>query len=268
MTKRADLFNPGMYVSIPLTIMCRDDITPAAKLIWIMMAYHLGLNNSASWPSEALLAKETGLNRVTASRAGASLESLGLVVVHRRKGGVNHYEIRQPEAVSDLPQNVAGTNLPQNVARPVANCSRSAQNLPHFVTRSTEEKKHTERSTEVLPPSGGGALLPNAPAAPKRKATPPGPSADIRQVLHTFTTFWTAKYTSRYPVQPKDFAIAKTVWAAVEGDWALVRQAFRKYLADDDKFFEGHPLGKLPGQLPKYLAAAPKAEEIDWSKGF
>lgn len=105
---RGRLFEPGRYLSLPMTIMERTDLTPAAKLVWMALAGHVGRHGLAAWPSISRLAQRTGLSQPTVKRAVASLADVGLVEIERSPGESNHYRIRQPE----VPQ--SPTNQYQN----------------------------------------------------------------------------------------------------------------------------------------------------------
>ena len=117
-SRRDNLFEPGRYFSIPMTIMRRRDLTAAAKNVWQVIAGHLGPHGGTAWPSEARLAVATGLGRQTVIRAVKLLEDMGLAAVEKTVGGVNIYRLLQPDAAvgeRDLSQNGTGSTCPKMV---------------------------------------------------------------------------------------------------------------------------------------------------------
>lgn len=95
---RDSLFEPGRYLSCPLTIMAMVDLSASAKCVWMALAAHLGRDGSSAWPSVARLCRRTGQSRSTVLRCIEQLESLGLVAIERSFGASNIYRLRQPEA--------------------------------------------------------------------------------------------------------------------------------------------------------------------------
>jgi hypothetical protein len=70
---------------------------------------------------------------------------------------------------------------------------------------------------------------------------------------------WQARYHHPYPFGRRDGVHVGDVLKAVGGDATRGRAVLDAYLADSEKFFDGHPLGKLISQLPRFIAAAGRA---------
>lgn len=77
-------------------------MTSCAKLVYFAIAYHASWTSGEAWPSRILLAKETGLNKGTISKALRQLEEHSLVVVTRSQTG-NLYRLpKLPRTTSEV----------------------------------------------------------------------------------------------------------------------------------------------------------------------
>ena len=95
-----------------------------------------------------------------------------------------------------------------------------------------------------------------APKAKVRQVAPaqtPGPSQAI--FIAAFSEAWAARYGTKYPFQGgKDAAAAKFIWESISGDMGKGHALIGAYMAERDKFYEGHRLAMLRMDLAKFLA--------------
>lgn len=97
--KRESLIAPGEYIAVPnwLARIPTAVLAPSAKLIYACLLNHLG-ENDESWPCQARISEETGLNANRVNGDLKILERLGLVTGRRTQGN-KHYRLSR---VSDL----------------------------------------------------------------------------------------------------------------------------------------------------------------------
>lgn len=82
------------FGKLPLTVAERPDLSPAAKVLYAILAYHDRTGNGA-WPGKQRLAEMTGVDRSTVLRALTQLEAAGLVDIERRTGRSSVYHLRK-----------------------------------------------------------------------------------------------------------------------------------------------------------------------------
>lgn len=90
------------FARLPLAVLARADLTPAAKLVFAAISNRVGANGSA-WPGQRRIAADCGLSTKAANRAVRELEVAGLLEVTRppslngpRADRTCRYAIRTP----------------------------------------------------------------------------------------------------------------------------------------------------------------------------
>ncbi|MDM8008613.1 MAG: helix-turn-helix domain-containing protein [Phycisphaerae bacterium] len=75
----------GLFVKVPIEILARKDLTPAAKLVLAVVADRIGENGRA-WPGIRRLGEDCGLGRNAALRSIQELEAVELLIVEHVEG--------------------------------------------------------------------------------------------------------------------------------------------------------------------------------------
>lgn len=88
--------DPWARYSIPVCLAQHSRLRPSDKLVWQALDFRQR-DKPDCFPSQARIAKDTGLNRDTVNEAIRRLENAGLLTVRRAKGGSNHYATHLPE---------------------------------------------------------------------------------------------------------------------------------------------------------------------------
>jgi len=88
--------DPRACYSIPRCIAQRQDLKPSDKLVWGALDYRQRDKRDA-FPSQATIAKDTGLNRDTVNETVRRLKKAGLLTVTPTRGGANRYTTHLPE---------------------------------------------------------------------------------------------------------------------------------------------------------------------------
>jgi len=102
----------GRFVKLPRRLLCRGDLSLAAKVVLAVIADRAGVNGRA-WPSIRSIAQDTAISPATVKRALGALRRLGLVRTESRGVGRS-----LAYCVADLGQNDLGQNdLGQNECR-------------------------------------------------------------------------------------------------------------------------------------------------------
>ncbi|HUX01940.1 MAG TPA: helix-turn-helix domain-containing protein [Phycisphaerae bacterium] len=193
---RERLFEPGRYLSIPLTLASRADLTASAKLVWAALAAHLGPEGDAVWPSFSRLARMTGAGRRTVVRAVEELAGSDLIAIERTEGRRNRYRLRQPAAglfeppiePADPCQSGTGANLapvpdcPHTSASlapvPVPFCPDTSANLaPEVLYGSTTTTPPPPPPAGKHRPRGGPCATGDVPAGRDANPSPPTQSS-------------------------------------------------------------------------------------------
>src|SRR6185312_12730496 len=95
-------------------------------------------------------------------------------------------------------------------------------------------------------------------SAQKTGSRKPRPDADQHTAPYRqFTDFWLSEWEAAHGIAaPKP---SKAEWSNLAGIWKAVNASLpeaqaviRAYFADNDKFYEAHPVGKLLHDLPKF----------------
>ena len=107
------------------------------------------------------------------------------------------------------------------------------------------------------------------PKRAKRKPKPeaePKPPAPYTRFTDYFCDEWQAKYAAKYPFKTKDGTAAAAIWKYVDADldWGL--DIIDRFFACEDKFYAGHQLTRLNGDLAKFVGEKPEPNgpTVDW----
>lgn len=80
------------FYKLPQELTARKDLKPSDKIVYAVIADHLG-ENPHCWPGKLTIMKKTGLSSQTVLDAICRLEKLGYLAVDRRGNGKsNHYK--------------------------------------------------------------------------------------------------------------------------------------------------------------------------------
>lgn len=239
-------FNPygmGSVLYLPKVVAARTDITLLQKLLYGALFSHCGKSGHV-FPSQETLSAELGVKEDTIHQNIRRLVDVGLLLVKRPSGRdkllhkTNRYLFIWDE---------------------------------HW-DRSSQVKESEGLMSERPPsePDGRPAGGPDSYPGPTETDILNNSSEEDRQAVsfvefrELFTRHWEKKYFSKYPFQgAKDGSILKRLHTHFKGDRRAFKLVLKRYLACDEKFYIGHPLGQLMSSLTKFLAdpAAPASDE-------
>jgi len=128
----------------------------------------------------------------------------------------------------------------------VNNCKQSNQCKP---ISEAEAEAEAEAKAEGVPAVAG------SPVGLRTRKPSRAPTGDHQSLIDHFTASWQAGYGCKYPFKTKDAAAVKSILDGCGRNIIEAKAVVDRYLASNDKFYEGHPLTKLNGDLPKFLAA-------------
>lgn len=159
--RRTDYFPPGGYHSLPDVIMAMEDLSAAAKLVWMALAKFLTTKSGKPCPSVKVLMEATGLARTRVMLSTAELERHGLCRIERGKGyrGSNIYHLLQPQAAlftSDNQKRDRSQGATSRRARPVARRGATSRKARPIVVTAV-----VDRLTPQPPKGGVGAAAAN-----------------------------------------------------------------------------------------------------------
>ena len=92
----SEMITSGRYIAVPfwLRLIPNNLLRPSAKLVWAVIANHLG-ENAEAFPSIERIALEAGSSVPAVSRDIKTLETFGLLI-RRRTRTANHYTLQAP----------------------------------------------------------------------------------------------------------------------------------------------------------------------------
>lgn len=159
------------FVKLPLHVLARSDLSPAAKLVYAAIADRIG-RNSEAWPGVRRLANDCGLSPATVVHATHRLEAVGLLTVDHVSGNpggrTNRYRLRER---SDI-RTCQNPNVPESEHR-------------------TYQKTNTERSDFGTEPDPCNQTHVTRHKGKRRSAAPPQPD----RLAHDAVKLWCDTYT-------------------------------------------------------------------------
>jgi hypothetical protein len=258
---RESLFEPGRYLSIPLVLLRRVDLTPAAKLVWIALAGHLRGDATQAWPSAARLAWMTGLARDTVMAAVAALEGHELLAVEKASGRSNVYRILQPEAAGG--ERGGRSEKPTGRKNPPVGKgdTTSRKNPPEPVGKTdTKYLSGTQGSNSPLTPQGGADCSSAA-------AENTGP-ATAEQAVERVDAAWRKVFGEAMGLCSRDRRKVRRAWKAGDAwlarvDVAAIRAGMKRAKKADCEF----GLGWVRKAIEASAAAAQAAADAEQAQG-
>jgi hypothetical protein len=124
--------DPLASYSLPRCLGQRQDMLPSDKLVWQALDFRQRDNRDA-FPSQATIARDTGLNRDTVNEAIRRLKKAGLLTVRPTRGEANRYTTHLPEIPTGL--------APSNEGRPVGESDTKDHNRGGVGTKDSEEQQ-------------------------------------------------------------------------------------------------------------------------------
>lgn len=117
------------------------------------------------------------------------------------------------------------------------------------------ENTPTNRGDPPDIPPQKPAEIPPEPARSARKPRKP-PTGAHADLIRFFIKSWEKRYSAKYPFKKMDGIQCAELLQACGGCLEDAQGVITRYLADDGKFFRGHPLGLLTSatQLPRFIA--------------
>lgn len=168
--KREDLLRPGEYVALPRALATNRNLTGEAKVIWAIIANHLG-ENEVAWPGHHALALAAGCAVSTVAKCLPELAAEGWVKAEYRPGRSSLYTLIYPTenrcASTNPTENRRTENqcasAPKISAHPTENQCASAPKIgDELLNRKTEGTTQEKDTKEPATPATG----PAAPAGP------------------------------------------------------------------------------------------------------
>ena len=93
------------------------------------------------------------------------------------------------------------------------------------------------------------------PAPPKPKPSGPRGTAPYRQFTDAFTAAWQARHGRKYIWGgAKDGNAATMIWEGLEANLEDAKKVIAAYMADEDRFYEGHSVAMLNMHLQRFVA--------------
>jgi len=114
---------------------------------------------------------------------------------------------------------------------------------------NAEAEAEAEAKAEGVPAVAG------SPVGLKTRKPSRAPTGDHQSLIEHFTESWQVIHGHKYPFKTKDAAAVKSILESCGRNIIEAKAVVDRYLTSNDKFYEGHPLTKLNGDLPKFLAA-------------
>lgn len=178
----------------------------------------------------------------------------------RRAGhkGRTHYKIIQKElkvALNRLPAAVSGN--PCIGKSPKQNGAVSGKALNTI-------RENNNNDTIPLKGASGTFGLNTAGEGQDKQAnnTPPLKTSATFQKI--FLRRWEEKYKMKYPFRGgKDGQAFKKLFTYFEGKSPAFKKVVERYLANDDPFYRGHPVGHLLAMLSKFLVDPDEMAEVE-----
>lgn len=128
-------------------------------------------------------------------------------------------------------------------------------------TANPSSSSSSSSSTSVCnnPPTSGGEA-PTKNAKPRRTAT--GAHAELAE---HYVQVWQARYHASYPFTKLDGVKTAQLLKACGGCLEDAKAVIDRYIADDGKFYRGHPLALLTSatQLPRFIARDAGETKLD-----
>jgi len=227
------------FIQIPIDILGREDLTPADKLVFGMIADHMG-QNSVAWPGLRLIAKNCGLDLSTAMRATKRLEVAGLLNVERVEG------------------NPSGRTNRYRLSPASSKGERSQKDDVGILTGERSQKDDCDvgiLTTQPYPLNQTQGTIPTLPVKKVRSKSTWGPV--VSELTAYFVAAWQKRNPrSRYPHHGSaDTEAIKALYRAVDSDLARAQAIMERFLDDPDKWLsdKGHDLKMLRSRLVRYL---------------
>jgi hypothetical protein len=213
------------------------------RLVLIALADHANAENECN-PAFRKIAEKCGTSRGVVITTINNLRSLGFVSSesHKRKNKAfssNLYILLIENWPQENPAEKEGGSAPRRttLVRPDVLASE-----PSVETSEKPQKTNAAKRGGVLPAK-----------------------KDFPRFVDMYTRMWNAKYGDKYPFAKKDGVLMDNLWKKLGQDIAKGRRLFQVYLANDEKFFEGHPIDLLVARLPKFMVLAKPAAKSNYT---
>ncbi len=145
-------FEPGTFSLAPDAVLRRKDISPAAKLVYVLLLRHQG-KHATAWPAQATLAEETGLTERTVRSAIKALEAAGLIET-LSKGSARRKRANVYRVIWPIPSEGAALASSGQVSKPDAkDCADKVVELASATPTAATEVREPA-------PAPGDALVP------------------------------------------------------------------------------------------------------------
>ena len=92
---------------------------------------------------------------------------------------------------------------------------------------------------------------------------PAAPPAPYRQFTDAFCQLWANKHGAEYHWLKGDGPQAAEIWEVVHHDLAEGKRITKAYLADSDKYLQGHTIRKLAGEINRYLGTKSNVDPVE-----
>ena len=110
MAHKNSILKPGQYSSIPHSILSSKRLEPSDKLVYMAILDRLGKHTEA-WPSQATLARETGLSERCVRYSVKRLMEVCLIYFEDARGRSNRYRFIKLEDIFNSPASVAWVEM-------------------------------------------------------------------------------------------------------------------------------------------------------------
>ena len=135
------------------------------------------------------------------------------------------------------------------------------QNPDNYETNNENDNDTTtsQRSADTIDKKG------RIEEGKKEEQDPPpaAPPAPYRQFTDAFCQLWANKHGAEYHWLKGDGPQAAEIWEVVHHDLAEGKRITKAYLADSDKYLQGHTIRKLAGEINRYLGTKSNVDPVE-----
>lgn len=220
----------------------------SAWTVWTCLRRHAD-QSMRCYPSEARLAKETGITRRHVHTMIHRLIELGYLIQEvqggrKNRGLNNQYRVVNPSLITD---DCAITSQRDETS------SQPSEITSQLGVVKSEVEGCEIRDIEVVKPVHTKYTHSNNTHKNTQTAATDGA---LPAVIDHFCKAWTSKYAAKYPfTRGKDAALLKSLFQHVGQDVTQSKRVIDQYLATDDPFIaaKNHPIGLMLSQLTTYI---------------
>ncbi len=252
----------AQFLKLDAALLARADVSPAAKLVFAVVADHLNAEGVA-WLGIRRIARLTGTDGKLVQRALRRLEESNLIVIERRGSGrTNLYRLptaeqnrgqndhgQNPQAWSNCPPGVVKTTTEAWSNRPQT--QRDLKNQTARTVGSKAETANDDNSQPVLIDVGVKPRRRTASRNGKDTSAPPPP--EVAELAEHFANLRNARYRGTYHPKSTDAGDFAQMLSEA-GDVPEAKVRIDRYFGSKDAYYreQRHPVVLLRRQFDRF----------------